>query len=325
MNATQARTGGMRKSLGRRIEEWIGGRAKPACGRVRTRAVLGVEGLEGRVVLSGTSPVVTSPIQTLASVIVQSAESVSVQQPQNLTAAINVLESPQNLPSLLNNVGLQFTVSSAVAGSATKASCLSGGIENCWIEAVDSSVAIDLLTQPSSVPAADVASAFIASFQNMQTAHLTATVDLELYQFLPTSAPTSAGSSALNSSIAGFQNQFSQSVAAPLQQVLPTATKAATTASGNATTSQTAGVSLNAANALSIANQQINDQKTFGSTGIASLYGNGLTFSPASTTPVVETASNPLGLPSWDVEGISAAKNGMDSLWLPPNATPGSL
>ena len=136
MNATQTRTGGVRKSLGRRIEDWLGGRSKPARGRARTSAALAVEGLEGRVVLTGTSPVVTSPIQTLASVIVQSAESVSVQQPRNLTPVINVLESPQNLPSLLNDVGVQFSVSSAVAGSATKASLLSGALENCWIEAV---------------------------------------------------------------------------------------------------------------------------------------------------------------------------------------------
>ena len=324
MNATQTRTGGVRKSLGRRIEDWLGGRSKPARGRARTSAALAVEGLEGRVVLTGTSPVVTSPIQTLASVIVQSAESVSVQQPRNLTPVINVLESPQNLPSLLNDVGVQFSVSSAVAGSATKASLLSGALENCWIEAVDSSAAIDLLTQPSSVPAADVASAFIATVNNMETARQTASADLNLYKIFASVTPISTGSSVLSSSIAGFQNQFTQSLVPPLQQILPTATKAATTASGSTIASQTTGVSPNAGNALSVANQQINDQKTVGSSGIANLYGKGQTFSPTSTSPVTETASNPLGLPSWDVEGISAAKNDLDTLWLPSNASQGS-
>jgi hypothetical protein len=199
MNATQTRTGGVRKSLGRRIEEWLGGRAQPARGRTRTRAALAVEGLEGRVVLSGVSAFGTAPIQSLASVIVQYAESVSVQQPQNLTHVISVLESPQNLPSFLQDVGVRFTVSSAAAGSAAKAYWLSGAIENCGLEAVDYSAAIDLLTQPTSIPAADVASAFIATVENMETALHTASADLNLYEMLASFSPTSTGSSALSS------------------------------------------------------------------------------------------------------------------------------
>ena len=97
MNATQTRTGGVRKSLGRRIEEWLGGRAKPARGRARTRAALAVEGLEGRVVLSSVPQLGSIVNQAIASNIVQVSVLLTYQHPQSLPTVVNALESSQVL------------------------------------------------------------------------------------------------------------------------------------------------------------------------------------------------------------------------------------
>jgi hypothetical protein len=156
MNANQTRTGGVRKSLGRRIEEWLGGRANPACGRSRTRAALAVEGLEERIVLS-SNLTLAQAIPLVAKAIVQYAESQTQQQPQNLASVIKLCESDQVLVPLLSQAEGDKTLSA-------------GGLNaDMQCTFVDIFVAIDLFPTSGAQPSADTKAAIVTSLTNAMT------------------------------------------------------------------------------------------------------------------------------------------------------------
>ena len=186
MNATQIRTGGERKSMGRWIDSWLGSKAKLAHGRARTRATLSVEGLEGRVVLSGATIMGTTAIQNLASAIVQSSEHLVLQQPQKLSTVISYFESSQELTALLKISGVQTSAS-------PDNFFLQQSLEYFDFANVDYDVAVDLLTQPTSVPSADVASALVTSLDNVVTSFQTGSSDFAIYnEFYKPSQPSAA-------------------------------------------------------------------------------------------------------------------------------------
>jgi len=199
MNATQTRTGGERQSMGPWIDRWLGGRAKPARGRTRTRATLSVEGLEGRVVMSGVSAVGLPAIQNVASAIVKNAEQYCLQQPQKLPAVISSIETPGELSALLNIVGIQTNVSG-------ENFFLQQGSQYTDFALVEIDVSLDLLTQPTSVPSADVASAFVTSFTNAVTSIKTASNNLGIYNTYQQLSQSSAASLATSLSKSVLQN-----------------------------------------------------------------------------------------------------------------------
>jgi hypothetical protein len=236
MNANQTRIGGVRKSLGQWIDARFGGMAKPGRARTRTKATLAVEGLEGRVVLSGTSTVGPSAISKLALKIVTASENYTLQQPQQLPAVINYLESPTSLSFELSSWGIPQTVSTSVFAYGT--SDLDNVLQYSDFAVVDSIVAIDLLTHPTSIPSADVAAAFVTSYSSSVSAISSASAWLTLYK-------------AVNVSAAPVPTQLSQNAQDLLQsqQVVQSAVAQSTStpapSQGSSTQSQGSGQTQN--------------------------------------------------------------------------------
>ena len=317
MNATQTQIGGERKSMGRWIDRWLGGTANPARGRTRTRATLSVEGLEGRVVMSGVSTVGATAIQNLASVIVQYSENLVLQQPQKLASVISYLESSQELTSMLNIVGIQSNASG-------ENMFLQTGVQDTEFALVEIDVSLDLLAQPTSAPSADVASAFVTSFANAVTSVQNALNNFSIYNIINAfDKPSQPSAASLNNSTAPQSfGVWTGTGTTPLSQlldqtVLSLSTNSTNPALGNTTQSQTGGLSPNGGNAIAVASQAVTDLKNFGSNGIANLYGSAQTFSAAATAPMnPETPSNPYGLPSWDTTGIYNSTHDLEFVWI---------
>ena len=290
MNATQTRTGGVRNPLSRRIEGWLGGSAMPDCGRARTRAVLAVEGLEGRIVLSGAGTFGPTVIQNLASAIVQSSEHTVLQQPQKLPTVISSLESSQELTSLLNVVGVP---TSDTFGSNIY---LQQAAQYEDFTQVEVDVSLDLPTQPTSVPSADGISAFITSFDNAVTSNQTETNAFAAYS--KEVSPSNAGSqlvSSIGKSLGLSNTAFTPAPGSAPSQVASAYTSPLTSlVNGNSTASQTS-----------------TQKVTQNVPGVEGLMPT--TIQPAATNAQLATFYQTIGIPASYLSGTSAPASSTSS------------